>query len=1124
MNDNFENINKKELFKSNNNNIDANVISVVKQFDKKYVKEINNLSTLISNFISNINSFILALNKACSALKNQIHISHCLIKEMDEKTEKYAQLNDRMEMINNTSKLFDNHLLIANNKLNIFISEAKKEFKEIKELRIEKFQKIKLIQDLNDVKKFNKSSSRGKIKKNIYESQDNYISSYETYSPHKYENVYNNFIHSSNVQKNNFLDKKINYRKMHFNQSKDNFYSIQNNNSINKKKSSSIIKEKNSRNKFNIMLNNISSRNNSSSKVNHKEIIKNKNIMKNMTTDINSSELKLAYKVLEFIFTINNLQLNKNNNNINIELKNKIESLKNNLMNLTNEVISQNKNNNYYKNRNIINNNFIYNNKENQEFKNNNLMNIEERENISMKLNNLNTKIDKLKAKNQDLELLIKMKDKENQKLNKIIQNEKMFQTFQGNQNFKINNISIEKIPKNSNFNNKYKNNNNIAISLNKKIESLNKSLESIKKQKNLLSNDLISKNKIIKNLKEKINILSNKNKNIDVKIDQKNKIQIFFKSQNTKNELDKQLEELKNKYSILEKNKNGLEKELEEEKKKNEKIDTSEIIKLHNKISEYKTKLSYYQDNFKNQNDPFKINDNNDIINESSKESNDFDIIKETSKEDVLDSELNNNNIIIKNNTNNIDLIKQNKVLKQKIKELQNKINSNNSNKGFDYEKLINNFTKDLKDKDIQIDYLNNQIQKLKTQMKNNKEKENNDVINDKNKKNMNEYESKMNLLKEKNDYFQNNLDSFDDQIKFNEKDIEELKNDIYKTIKKEFKISKIQLCFFAINENKSGKKYSPNEYEILCDKYYYKYQWFLLINKNDKNSKDNDLNKMFWVEKSQLINLDKFNKYISEADETNKNIIKYISKLEEKDDMISKLTYKLNQIEKLNSIEDMNSNSENIRTDKFETIVPLEKYNNLEQKFRKLEEELKLIKLENISLKENFNINKLELDDYNKFEEKLKNGEIQMSENMKKIITNHFNQEKKEEKDDSMDNNYKQSSMEEEENNKITEKNEEENESNEESESPYYKDKDNIINKTSQNKTVIMVRNQLERIKKLYEELEKRLKQIKNAIKNIFSSLVIKDEEKEKEVNKLFEICGFTEEEINEMKLYIE
>ena len=154
-----------------------------------------------------------------------------------------------MEMINNTSKLFDNHLLIANNKLNIFISEAKKEFKEIKELRIEKFQKIKLIQDLNDVKKFNKSSSRGKIKKNFLEIQD-YYSNDKIYSPHKYENVYNNFIHSSNVQKNNFLDKKINYRKMHFNQSKDNFYSIQNNNSINKKKSSSIIKEKNSRNKF----------------------------------------------------------------------------------------------------------------------------------------------------------------------------------------------------------------------------------------------------------------------------------------------------------------------------------------------------------------------------------------------------------------------------------------------------------------------------------------------------------------------------------------------------------------------------------------------------------------------------------------------------------------------------------------------------------------------------------------------------------------------------------------------------------------------------------------------------------------------------------------------------------
>ena len=719
------------------------------------------------------------------------------------------------------------------------------------------------------------------------------------------------------------------------------------------------------------------------------------------------------------------------------------------------------------------------------------------------------------------------MKDKENQKLNKIILNNKMLQSFQENNNFKINNNSIEKIVKNknkTNINNKHEQNNKIVLSLNKKIEDLNTSLELIKKQKNQLNKDLISKNKIIKDLKEKMNILLNKNKNPIIKIDQTNKIQIFFKSQKSKNELGEKLEEYKIKNSKLEKMKNDLEKELEEEKKKNEKIDTSELIKLHNKISEYKNKLSYYKENYKKEKAQFQINDSNNIMNESPNDFNDFDIIKETSKEDVLDSELNNNLIINSNSNNNSDLIKQNKVLKQKIIELQNKIKSNNSNKGIDYEKLINNFTKDIKDKDVQIDYLNNQIQKLKKQIQNNEGKENNNK-NNKNINNMNEYESKLISLKEKNDYFQNNLDSFEDQIKFNEKGIEELKNDIYKSIKKEFKISKIQFCFFSGKKNESEIKYSPDKYEILCDKYFYNFQWFLLINKKDKNSKDNDFHKMFWAEKSQLESIEKFNKYIGEAEEANKNIIKYISKLEEKDDIISKLSYKLNQIEKINSIEDMNSNNGNIKTDKFDTIITLEKYNNLENKFKKLEEELKLLKLENISLKKEFNFNQLELDDYNKFEEKLKKGEIQMSENMQKIIDNHFNQKKEEIKDDSMDNNYIESSVKEDENNKITEKNEEENESNEEeSELNYYEGKDNIINKATQNKAVINTRKQLERITKLYEELEKRLKKIKNAIKNIFSTLEIQDKEKEKEINKLFEICGFTEEEISEMQLYME
>ena len=155
----------------------------------------------------------------------------------------------------------------------------------------------------------------------------------------------------------------------------------------------------------------------------------------------------------------------------------------------------------------------------------------------------------------------------------------------------------------------------------------------------------------------------------------------------------------------------------------------------------------------------------------------------------------------------------------------------------------------------------------------------------------------------------------------------------------------------------------------------------------------------------------------------------------------------------------------------------------------------------------------------DFIKFEEKLKNGDIKVSEDVKEIINNHFNNKKEIIKDYSMENNYIQSSKEIEEN-KITEKNEEEEESSEKSSDSSNKIKNNkYIKDNGQNSGINIVRRQLERITKLYEELDKRLKKIKNAVKNIFSNLVIK--EREKEINNLLEICGFTEDEISEMFL---
>ena len=538
--------------------------------------------------------------------------------------------------------------------------------------------------------------------------------------------------------------------------------------------------------------------------------------------------------------------------------------------------------------------------------------------------------------------------------------------------------------------------------------------------------------------------------------------------------------------------------------------MDTGEIIKLQNKISEYKIKLK----NYKQQEAQVELNANdnaNDI-------ENDFDIINETSREEVYDDTESNN--IIDNN----DVIKQNKYLKQKIIQLQNKLKTINSNYyGFDYEKLINNFSKDIKDKDIQIDNLNNQINVLKAKL------ENKNIIfrNNKNKKDINEYDYKMLVLKEKNNFFQNNFDSYDDQINNNEKDIEELKNNINKNIINNFselKITKTQFNFIANHIKNIEIKYTPDKYEILCDKFFNKYQWFLLINKKDKETLINDYHKFIWAEKRELINIEKFNKYTSEIEEENKNIMKYISQLEEKDDIISKLSYKLNQIEKLNSLEDLNTVHN--KTDKNETFITKEKYNNIISQLKNLENEIAILRKENVLLKTNNNSNIINENNINnksgdfiKFEEKLKNGDIKVSEDVKEIINNHFNNKKEIIKDYSMENNYIQSSKEIEEN-KITEKNEEEEESSEKSSDSSNKIKNNnYIKDNGQNSGINIVRRQLERITKLYEELDKRLKKIKNAVKNIFSNLVIK--EREKEINNLLEICGFTEDEISEMFL---
>ena len=363
MNENYKNMNKFNLFKSYNNNLsEGDITSIIKVYDKKYVTSINNLSSLITNFVSNTKAFIKALGEVCSTMKNQILYSQHLLLEINNKKEKFSQLCDRVEMIENTRKLLDNHLLIINNNLNIFIPDAKKEFKDIKNLRLEKINAISKIQNNKRFDSIlNKSTSRGKIKKNFFDMENYFSNDNKIITKNNKENIYNNFIQCSDVQKNySLFEKQNNYRKANFNQSQEQFYPKKNENlikqNINKQKSASVLKGKYSRNKTNVFQNSFSSRNNNSlNHVKQNEIPRNKKIKSYSSPDINSIELKLAYKVLEFIFIINNFQLQKNKN-INNEILTKIDILKNNLMTLTKEVINQNQNKNKprIKNKNIL--------------------------------------------------------------------------------------------------------------------------------------------------------------------------------------------------------------------------------------------------------------------------------------------------------------------------------------------------------------------------------------------------------------------------------------------------------------------------------------------------------------------------------------------------------------------------------------------------------------------------------------------------------------------------------------------------------------------------------------------------------------------------------------------------
>ena len=106
-----------------------------------------------------------------------------------------------------------------------------------------------------------------------------------------------------------------------------------------------------------------------------------------------------------------------------------------------------------------------------------------------------------------------------------------------------------------------------------------------------------------------------------------------------------------------------------------------------------------------------------------------------------------------------------------------------------------------------------------------------------------------------------------------------------------------------------------------------------------------------MIWVEKDNLSDIDKFNKFESEIDFQNKTIINYIKKLEQKEEIISNLSLKYKKSDSSNN----NHSSSN-----FDNGIFLEKFNIVVNKLNDAESKIKILQIENRKLKSEKNAKK--------------------------------------------------------------------------------------------------------------------------------------------------------------------
>ena len=922
--------------------------------NEKIEKFLNNISYIVQNFLISINQFINDLQNNTSILNKHIISSNTLLKEIkiDKKyTMKLQQLNGRLWMLEDTRKLIKENIKLINYNLSYFSNDIKKSLRIMNEyimnihnnskslsinnnnnINIEKLNnnyeyKHQLAMNSSDDNE-NLSNKIGKIKltgkinpiNNGFNTINNVTplnrKRYNNFdSKKKYQGIKDIILNSglkqmstSYIKRNQFystgkkikynfnLDKDINFsnisKSISYRLIKDKYTNITNEEDACYDKDKSFDSKKNSRNyQKNIVMKKSSSLSNflldkstnfkrnkknnnyiffdnynkSNSKTNlyrfpHNNFINNKTIISN-NNDIYSSTINsnnniskndsknntndfsiyLSRKVIIFLSIIKEMKTKYNNRHCanNSEFKQtklKYEQLKQLLDDLSHKIINN-------VNININNANTINN--------MSNINNINTINGMNELLNNIQKykdTISKLESKIDNLKKELYLKKKENKTL--IILKEKLL-----NDNTQKNNIitiklkEIEELKMKNNIQDTLDKNSSINLEF---IDNLKSQIEQYIIKNNKLQQELKSKiievkkrDKIIDNLKNDINIQKNIIKHNTNNSNDFNKNKINSNKDNRYKDLLK--ENVINFLYIKEGNPSN-----------NKNINhQNNNIYIINELKEKLKNITEDNSNYKNKyNDILNSNTSlNDKINALSQKNKDYETIKGEQENEI-------------------------KKLKQTINDLNSKINKDSQST-----KKINDF----KEKEEQLELILIENQELKNQIEELRENINNSSIkeNENNyKKIIDDYKSKIDFISEQNNYYQNEIKNLktENSIVQNE----------FKSVKNENNLLNRKLKEYNIkNEN---NEYIPDNFDIICEKNVGNLSWVLL---RKKNGNENNYEDYIWVEKTIIDNIDEFN-YINEIDLVNKQIINYISKLEEKDNTISKLTQKLKNYEK--------------------------------------------------------------------------------------------------------------------------------------------------------------------------------------------------------------------------------